>query len=97
MTMPRMVGVLAGLAIIGIAVVSVRLAQAAHTRNIQKMEFQKVELQQRLWEQDMELARDLFYAEMEYDPLTGMPTRAGLERLKLADVADELENRGLIG
>jgi len=45
---------------------------------------------------DMELARDLFYQEMGYDKTTGMPTRVGLTRLKLADVADDLEKRNLI-
>jgi aldehyde:ferredoxin oxidoreductase len=45
---------------------------------------------------DMVLARDLFYEEMGYEKSTGMPTRVGLERLKLGDVADGLEKLGLL-
>lgn len=57
MTVPRLVALLSCLALIGIAVVALRNSQAAHTRHIEKMQFRQVELQQRLWEQEMELAR----------------------------------------
>lgn len=57
MTMPRMVGVLSALAIIGIAVVILRADQAKHARQIQKLHFQQQQLHQRIWEQEMEMAR----------------------------------------
>jgi aldehyde:ferredoxin oxidoreductase len=45
---------------------------------------------------DMELAKDLFYAEMGWDKATGMPTRATLEKAGLKYVADELDKLGLL-
>lgn len=57
MTMPRMVGVLSFLATIGIAVVVLRADQARHARQIQKLHIQQQQLHQRIWEQEMEMAR----------------------------------------
>ena len=57
MTMPRMVGVLLGLAAIGVAVVALRLEQARHMREIQKLQFAQTELQQDIRRQEMDLAR----------------------------------------
>jgi aldehyde:ferredoxin oxidoreductase len=45
---------------------------------------------------DMELAKDMLYAELGWDTATGMPTRATLEKLNLKDVADELDKLGLL-
>ncbi len=57
MTIPRMVGVLVGMAAIGVAVVALRLEQSQHLREIQKLQFRQAELRQQLWSQNMELAR----------------------------------------
>ena len=57
MTIPRMVGLLICLATIGVVVVALRLEQAQHVREIQKLQFQQAELRQQIWTQDMELAR----------------------------------------
>jgi len=57
MTMPRMVGVLTILASIGIAVVVLRTDQSKHARQIQKLHIQQQQLHQRIWEQEMEMAR----------------------------------------
>ena len=45
---------------------------------------------------DIELAKDMFYAEVGWDNATGVPTRASLEKLGLKDVADDLGKRGLL-
>ncbi len=37
---------------------------------------------------------DEYYEDRRWDPDTGLPTRAGLERLGLHDIADDLEARG---
>jgi aldehyde:ferredoxin oxidoreductase len=50
----------------------------------------------RMDREDMELAKDMFYAELGWDNDTGMPTRATLEQLSLKDVADELEKDNLL-
>jgi hypothetical protein len=52
-----MVVVLLVMTLIGIAVVSLRVSQARYARQIQQLHFRKLELRQRLWEQEMELAR----------------------------------------
>lgn len=57
MTIPRMVGVLVGLTMIGIAVVAIRVDEARHARRIQKLQIEQTELRQKIWSQDMELAR----------------------------------------
>ncbi|MHB0870605.1 MAG: aldehyde ferredoxin oxidoreductase C-terminal domain-containing protein, partial [Chloroflexota bacterium] len=38
-----------------------------------------------------------YYASRGFDVRSGLPTRAGLERLGLMEVADDLEARGLLG
>ena len=50
----------------------------------------------RMDRKDMELAKDMFYAQLGWDQATGMPTRATLEKLALGDVADDLAKRGLL-
>jgi aldehyde:ferredoxin oxidoreductase len=45
---------------------------------------------------DFNQALTYFYKEMGWDEKTGIPTRATLEDLKMADVADQLETHGLI-
>jgi len=57
MTIPRIVGPLIGLTAIGIAAVTMRAEQSRHLRRIQELQFQQTELRQRIWVQEMELAR----------------------------------------
>ena len=57
MTIPRMVGLSIALALLGIAVVAVRLEQSRHMRQIQMLQFKQAELRQKIWTQEMELAR----------------------------------------
>ena len=57
MTIPRMVGLLLGLATIGVAVVALRLEQGQHLRAIQKIQVDQSETRQRIWTQHMKLAR----------------------------------------
>ena len=57
MTIPRVVGVLVGLTLIGVAVVAMRTEQTRHLRSIQDLQFRQTELRQRIWSQEMELAR----------------------------------------
>jgi aldehyde:ferredoxin oxidoreductase len=45
---------------------------------------------------DYEKSLTLFYKEMGWDETTGIPTRAQLEKLQLADVADELDSLGIL-
>ncbi|MFH0878925.1 MAG: aldehyde ferredoxin oxidoreductase N-terminal domain-containing protein [Lentisphaerota bacterium] len=45
---------------------------------------------------DMELAKDMLYAEFGWDKTTGMPTRATFVRLNMTDVADTLAGLGLL-
>ena len=45
---------------------------------------------------DYDKALTLFYREMGWDEETGIPTRARLEKLQLADVADELDRLGIL-
>lgn len=57
MTIPRMVGVLLALTMVGIAVVVLRVDQLETSRRIQELQFRHVELQRQIWAQDLELAR----------------------------------------
>ena len=43
----------------------------------------------------MEKAKDLFYDIFGWDKTTGVPTRETLEKFDLADMADDLEKRGI--
>ncbi len=43
----------------------------------------------------MEKAKDLFYNIFGWDLTTGVPTRETLEKFDLADMADDLEKRGI--
>ncbi|MBI4786837.1 MAG: aldehyde ferredoxin oxidoreductase [Chloroflexi bacterium] len=45
---------------------------------------------------DIELAKDMFYAEVGWDKATGMPTKATLDMLGLGYVADTLGKAGLL-
>ena len=57
MTIPRMVGLLIALTVIGIAVVAMRAEQARSLHRIQALQFRQTELRQQIWSQEMELAR----------------------------------------
>lgn len=57
MTIPRMVGLLAALTAIGIAAVVMRVEQVRHMRRIQELQFAQTELRQKIWTQEMQLAR----------------------------------------
>lgn len=57
MTIPRMVVLLVGLAVIGIAAVAMRAQQVRHLYTIQELQFRQTELQRQVWDQEMELAR----------------------------------------
>ncbi len=57
MTIPRMVGLSIAMAAIGVAVVAIRLEQARHMREIERLQFKQTELRQKIWSQEMELAR----------------------------------------
>ena len=46
--------------------------------------------------EDWQLALTMFYKEFGWDEKTGAPTRETLEKFDLADVADELESKGLL-
>jgi aldehyde:ferredoxin oxidoreductase len=50
----------------------------------------------RMEEADISLALDMYYQEMDWDKVTGSPTKATYQRLGLATVADELTGRGLM-
>jgi hypothetical protein len=45
---------------------------------------------------DMEVGRSLVYKEFGWDEMTGAPTRARLEALGMADVAQGLADKGLL-
>ena len=45
---------------------------------------------------DMNKAFDMFYAEMGWDVATGIPTRATLEKFGLKDMADKMEELGIL-
>ena len=45
---------------------------------------------------DMDKALTMFYEEMGWDTATGIPTRATLEKFGLADMADKLEEYGIL-
>jgi len=57
MTIPRMVGLLVALAVVGLGVVVIRVDQAAISQRIQDLQFRQTELHRKLWTQEMELAR----------------------------------------
>jgi aldehyde:ferredoxin oxidoreductase len=38
-----------------------------------------------------------YYEDRKFNPETGLPTRTGLDRLGLKDIADDLEARGKLG
>ena len=57
MTIPRMVGLLVGLAVLGVAVVAMRVDQARMGWKIQEMQFQKMRMDREAWSQEIELAR----------------------------------------
>jgi len=57
MTIPRMVGLLIALTVIGIAVVVIRVDQATTSRRIQEYQFRQTDLRRQLWTQELELAR----------------------------------------
>ena len=57
MTIPRMVGLLVVLAVVGLGVVVIRVDQAAISQRIQDLQFRQTELRRKLWTQEMELAR----------------------------------------
>ena len=57
MTIPRMVGLLAALAMVGITVVVMRADQRQVSQRIQELQFRQTELRREIWTQDMELAR----------------------------------------
>jgi hypothetical protein len=57
MTIPRMVGLLVALTVIGIAVVVIRVDQAVTSRRIQELQFRQTDLRRQIWTQEMELAR----------------------------------------
>lgn len=57
MTIPRMVGLLVALTLVGVAVVALRVEQARHMREIQKLQFRQTELRRHIWTQENELAR----------------------------------------
>jgi len=56
MTIPRMVVLLSALALVGLAVVALRVEQSIITRRIQVLQFHQSELKQKMWTQEMELA-----------------------------------------
>jgi aldehyde:ferredoxin oxidoreductase len=47
--------------------------------------------------EDLERAKGEYYRLMGWDPKTGIPTQPTLERLGLKEVADEFQNRGILG
>ena len=57
MTIPRMVGLLICLAVIGIAVVAIRADQTRASWRIQQMQFEQTRMRREIWTQEMELAR----------------------------------------
>ncbi len=57
MTIPRMVAMLVVLAVLGLAIVVMRVDQSIIARRIQVLQFRQSELRQKLWSQEIELAR----------------------------------------
>lgn len=57
MTLPRALMVLLGFVAVAVAVVLVRAESAKASNRIQRLHHQVVYLEQRLWEQEMQLAR----------------------------------------
>lgn len=56
MTIPRLVGLLMAMTLVGVAVVALRVDQAVHTRRIQVHQNQLIELRQQLWELEVAVA-----------------------------------------
>ena len=57
MTTARLVGVLVGLALIGITIVVIRVDQSRVSQRLQKYQFQQTSLSREIWTQEMEMAR----------------------------------------
>lgn len=57
MTIPRMIGLLIALTLLGIAVVVVRVDQRLVLSRIQEQQFLQTDLRREIWGQEMELAR----------------------------------------
>ena len=57
MTMPRMLVLALIMSLAGIAVIALRVEQSRHLRRIQELQFQESQLKQRIWHQEIELAR----------------------------------------
>ena len=57
MTIPRMVGLLLALTVVGLGVVLIRVDEAAISQRVQELQFRQTELRRQLWTQEMELAR----------------------------------------
>ncbi|GMV98598.1 MAG: hypothetical protein HRF43_00070 [Phycisphaerae bacterium] len=57
MTTSRMVGVLLGLALVGVAVVAIRVDQARVWTRVEKLQFQETDLKREIARQEMEMAR----------------------------------------
>ncbi|MGQ9649113.1 MAG: hypothetical protein ACUVXJ_03300 [Phycisphaerae bacterium] len=57
MTIPRMIGLLIGLTMIGLAVVSARVERARHDRRLQELQIEQARVIERISQQEMDLAR----------------------------------------
>ncbi|HPD29355.1 MAG TPA: hypothetical protein PLL20_05130 [Phycisphaerae bacterium] len=57
MTIPRMIGLLIGLTMIGLAVVSARVERARHDRRLQELQIEQARVNERISQQEMDLAR----------------------------------------
>lgn len=57
MTIPRMIGLLIGLTMVGLAVVSARVERARHDRRFQELQIEKDRITERITRYEMELAR----------------------------------------
>jgi hypothetical protein len=57
MTIPRMIGLLIGLTMIGLAVVSARVERARHDRRFQELQIEKDRITERITQYEMDLAR----------------------------------------
>jgi len=78
MTVPRMVALLAVLALVGLAVVAMRVEQSIITRRIQLLQFHQSELNRKIWTQEIELARLRSLKEIrERAPEFGVPITLG--------------------
>ena len=57
MTIPRMIGLLIGLTMIGLAVVSARVERARHDRRLQELQDEQAKVTEQVNRQEIELAR----------------------------------------